>query len=102
MDKTELEKKIIEQYKADEGMMILVFVQWCINNQLDPISLYEKAYPDQKRNPLLTQMMENSVSKEEAGDIADETLLQVLSLFGNDDLAFVVSEEITNRDKDNR
>jgi hypothetical protein len=98
LDKSQLEKKIVEQYKADEGMMILVFVQWCINNDLDPIALYEKAYPDQKGNTLLTQMIENAVSKEEAGDIADETLLQVLSLFGNDDLAFVASEEISKRD----
>jgi hypothetical protein len=99
MEKADLEKKIIEQYKADEGMMILIFVQWCVNNDLDPVALYEKAYPEQKGNALLSQMVENSVPKEESEEIADETLLQVLSLFGNEDLAFTVTEEIANRKK---
>jgi hypothetical protein len=94
MDKKELEQKIIEQYKADEGMMILVFVQWCINNDRNPTTLYEKAYPQQQENQLLKQMIDNAVPKEEGGEIANDTLLQVLSLFGNEDLAFVVSEEI--------
>jgi hypothetical protein len=99
MDKSELEKQIIEQYKADEGMMILVFVQWCVNHNLDAEAVYQKAYPNQAENPLLKQMLENAVSKEEAGDISDDTVLQVLSMFGNDDLAFVVSEEINKRNK---
>jgi hypothetical protein len=34
------------------------------------------------------------VPKDEAGEIGDDTLLGVLALFGNDDLAFVVTEEI--------
>lgn len=37
------------------------------------------------------------VPKEEAGDIADDTLLGVLSLYGNDDLAMVVAEVIEQR-----
>ena len=36
--------------------------------------------------------------QEEAGDVPDEMLLGVLSLFGNDDLAFIVTEEIARRD----
>jgi hypothetical protein len=94
MNQKEIGQKVIEQYQKDEGMMILIFVQWCINNDLDPHELYVKAYPSQGKNPLLEQMIENAVSKEEAGDIPDQTLLDVLSLFGNEDLAIVVSEEI--------
>jgi hypothetical protein len=47
----------------------------------------------------LRQAVELTVPKNEAGDIADETLLGVLSLFGNEDLAFAVTEEIDRRKK---
>ncbi|MCA1321641.1 hypothetical protein LC085_17175 [Bacillus tianshenii] len=94
MDKKEVEKRIIENYQQEENMMILVFAQWCVNHGLDPEALYMKAYPNQGNNPALIQALELTVSKEEAGDISNETLLGVLSLFGNDDLAFVVSEEM--------
>jgi hypothetical protein len=40
--------------------------------------------------------------KEQAGDIDDDTVLQVLSLFGNEELAFVVSEEMDRRQRKNR
>ncbi len=93
----DLEEKIISQYQRDEGMMILVFAQWCVNHDLDPQEIYKKAYPDQGMNPMLDQMIQLSVSKEEAGDIPDQTLLQVLTLFGNEELAFVVSQEIEFR-----
>lgn len=94
MDKKEVEKRIIENYQKEENMMILVFAQWCINHELDPAALYRKAYPNQGKNPALKQALELTVSKDEAGEISNETLLGVLSLFGNDDLAFVVSEEM--------
>lgn len=94
MDKKEVEKRIIENYQKEENMMILVFAQWCINHDLDPEALYMKAYPNQGNNPALLQALELTVSKDEAGEISNETLLGVLSLFGNDDLAFVVSEEM--------
>jgi hypothetical protein len=94
MDKKEVEKRIIENYQKEENMMILVFAQWCINHDLDPAALYTKAYPNQVNNPALLQALELTVSKEEAGEISNETLLGVLSLFGNDDLAFVVSDEM--------
>ena len=97
MSDKELEKQIIESYRRDEQMMILVFAQWCVNRGLDPQLLYEKAYPQQASNPALQQAIELTVPKEEAGDIPDDTVLQVLSLFGNDDLAFVVTEAINGR-----
>ncbi|MGD8189681.1 hypothetical protein ACQCN2_06705 [Brevibacillus ginsengisoli] len=97
MSQKEVEQQIIQQYQRDEGMMILVFAQWCVNYDLDPLELYNRAYPAQPVNQQLKQMLEVTVPKEEAGDIPDETLLSVLSLFGNEDLAFVVTQEIEKR-----
>jgi hypothetical protein len=97
MNSKELEEKIIQHYQGEEKMMILVFAQWCVNHELDPEEVYLRAYPNQSSNPALREAIELTVPKEEAGEIADETLLGVLSLFGNDDLAFVVTEEIQKR-----
>ncbi|MBM7602271.1 hypothetical protein JOC75_000241 [Metabacillus crassostreae] len=96
MNSKDVENKIIENYQKDENMMILIFAQWCVNHSLDPYEIYVKAYPNQQQNPALKQAIDLTVSKEEAGEIPDQTLLNVLSLFGNEDLAFVVSEEISN------
>ncbi|WP_280769231.1 hypothetical protein [Salipaludibacillus daqingensis] len=96
-DKKEMEEYIIKNYQKDEQMMILVFAQWCVNHDLDPEDLYLKAYPDQAGNQSLKQAIELTVSKQEAGDVPNDTLLGVLSLFGNDDLAFVVSEEMAKQ-----
>ncbi len=93
----ELEQQIIQSYQQDEQMMILVFAQWCVNQDLDPKELYSRAYPSQPANPRLQQALEQTVPKEEAGPIPDETLLGVLALYGNEDLAFVVTEEIAKR-----
>ena len=78
-------------------MMILVFAQWCVNHEVDPYELYQRAYPAQGENAALTKALELTVSKEEAGAIPDETLLGVLSLYGNEDLGFAVTEEIAAR-----
>ncbi|WP_138495613.1 hypothetical protein [Paenibacillus pinistramenti] len=99
MDPKENEQRIIDSYRQDEHMMILVFAQWCVNHDLDPAEVYRRAYPDQAGSPVLEQMAGLTVPKEESGEIADETLLGVLSLFGNEDLAFVVTEEIARRPK---
>jgi hypothetical protein len=95
----ELGKQIIESYQKEENMMILVFAQWCVNHDLDPVSVYQKAYPDQGENQALKDGVALTVPKEEAGDVPDETLLGVLSLFGNEDLAFVVTQEIAKRNQ---
>ncbi|MEH7302162.1 hypothetical protein [Neobacillus drentensis] len=97
MNQKEVEEKIIENYRGEEKMMILVFAQWCINHNLNPEELYIRAYPNQAANSVLREALELTVPKEEAGEVPDETLLGVLSLFGNDDLAFVVTEEIKKR-----
>ncbi|TMU87361.1 hypothetical protein FGG79_04335 [Bacillus sp. BHET2] len=97
MNSNEMQEKIIQNYQKDEHMMILVFAQWCVNHDLDPAALYQKAYPYQKENPALLQGIDLTVPKEESEEIPDTTLLGVLSLFGNDDLAHVVTEEISKR-----
>lgn len=97
-EREELEKRIIENYQSDERMMVLVFSQWCINNDLNPHQLYKKAYPHQPANPLLDELEELTVSKKESEEIATETVLQILQLFGNDDLAFVVQEEVAKKE----
>ena len=99
MNQKELEEKIIENYQDQENMMILAFAQWCINHDLVPEEVYLRAYPDQPANQTLREALELTVPKEEAGEVKDQTLLGVLSLFGNDDLAFVVTEEMNKRKK---
>jgi hypothetical protein len=97
MSHKDLEEQIIRNYQRDEQMMILVFAQWCVNHGLDAAELYLRAYPQQAVNHALLQAVDLTVPKEEASDIADETLLGVLSLFGNEELAFIVTEEIRKR-----
>lgn len=99
MDKKEIEQRIIEQYQQDEKVMILVFAQWCVNNELDPVSVYQRAYPSQRVNPSLLEATEQTVPKAEADQIDDQTLLEVLQVFGNDDLAFVVAEISEEKNK---
>lgn len=90
----ETQEKIVQVYRQEEDMMILVYAQWCINNDLDPVELYSRAYPEQQANERLARGLELTVSKEEAGDITNDTLLGVLTMFGNEDLGMVVAEEI--------
>ncbi|MCG3087748.1 hypothetical protein [Sporosarcina cyprini] len=93
MDKETIQKKIIELYQEDEMVMIRLFIQWCRRNELDPHVLYRTAYPTQRDNEILNQLL---ASEETYDDIVveDGTMLDLLQLFGNDDLAFVVAEEI--------
>ncbi|HEX6594152.1 MAG TPA: hypothetical protein VF095_06150 [Bacillota bacterium] len=97
MDHDQQSKHVINNYKQDEKMMILIYAQWCVNNDLDPISLYEKAYPDQPNNEALQESLELTVPKTESDAIADHIVLQSLQLFGNNDLAFVVQQAIDQR-----
>jgi hypothetical protein len=87
------DKRIIEKYQQDEKAMILAFAQWCINHNLDPMKVYQRAYPQQKENKALLEAMELTVPKEEGEVISTEMVLQILQLFGNNDLAFIVQEE---------
>lgn len=93
----EREKTVIANYEQNERMMILVFAQWCVNHDVDALEVYKKAYPHQQANKVLEEMIEETVPKEEADFIATETVLQALQLFGNDDLAFAVQQEVDNQ-----
>lgn len=97
MRNKELEDYIIEKYQHDEKMMILIFAQWCINHDLNPKELYQLAYPSQLNNRALEEVMELTVPKNESEEISDDTVLTVLQIFGNDDLAFIVQQEIEKR-----
>ncbi|MFC4025367.1 hypothetical protein ACFOUV_16390 [Oceanobacillus longus] len=98
MEEKEREKQVIENYQKDERMMILIYSQWCINNELDPVILYEKAYPGQIKNSTMLEVLGLTVPANESEDIPDQTVLNILQLFGNDDLAFIVQEYIEKRD----
>ncbi|AIC94280.1 hypothetical protein [Shouchella lehensis] len=89
-DQSETANHIIKSYQQDEQMMILVFSQWCINNDYDPAALYSEAYPEQGNNHELKQALALTVSKEESSPIATETVINLLQVFGNEDLAYLV------------
>lgn len=89
-----LSKHIIEKYQDDERMMILVYAQWCINNDLDPVVLYKETYPNQQTNEILLEVLDLTVEKSASEQIDPETVLQILQVFGNEDLAFTVQTYI--------
>lgn len=93
MKKNERDNQIIEQYKQDEQMMILAYVKWCMSNNLDPFELYQRAYPEQPPNKLLQEMYDQVNEKNTLDDISSDAIVQLLHIFGNIDLAFVVQEE---------
>src|SRR5690625_4853497 len=94
MNKSERERQVIENYQSDEKVMILIYAQWCRNHDLDAKQLYEETYPEQMKNQELIDALEQTVPKEEADVIDDGDVLQVLQLFGNDDLDFMVQKMI--------
>lgn len=97
MELSKRDEFVIKQYEQDEEMMILIFAQWCVNHDLDPMALYRTAYPTQPKNPALEYAMKNTVPKESAENISTETVQHVLQLFGNDDLAFIIQEEMDKK-----
>ena len=93
MESKSIDDLVIQKYQQDEQLMIRLFVQWCSNNDLNPHVLYGKAYPEQQENETMKNIIEEAKFEEEI-DIDNETMLDVLQLFGNDDLAFIVTDEI--------
>lgn len=89
--------KVISQYQEDENVMIQLFASWCANHQLDAFTVYAQAYPQQEKNLLLEKAVEEM--EKDTLTVETETLLNVLQLFGNEDLAFVVSEEAEKQKK---
>lgn len=92
MQLSEREKYIIERYQQDESMMVLLFAQWCVNNDVNPHELYQKAYPHQPKNDALEEALEQTVSKDESEYISKNIIIMLLQMFGNDDLAFEVAQ----------
>ncbi|TWT24778.1 hypothetical protein [Planomicrobium sp. CPCC 101110] len=92
MDFKNRDEFIIKKYQQDEETMIQLYVQWCLNHGVDPVALYQRAYPGQAQNGALLKATEEA--GQEHMEIGHDTLLEVLQLFGNDDLAFAVTEEI--------
>lgn len=88
-----IDERVIQKYQEDETLMIRLFVQWCTNHKLDAQTLYKTAYPHQQQNKRLKEIVEADDSVDELF-IDNETMLDVLQLFGNEDLAFVVADEI--------
>ncbi|MGG0644607.1 hypothetical protein ABE021_11775 [Sporosarcina gallistercoris] len=93
MEFKNLEDQIIQKYKEDETLMVRLFVQWCANHDLNPQLLYQKAYPEQSANEVLKDVVDSDEGFDEL-QIDNETMLDVLQMFGNEDLAFVVADEI--------
>ncbi|WP_262173609.1 hypothetical protein [Saccharococcus sp. Marseille-Q5394] len=93
MEFRNIDEQIIQKYREDETLMIRLFVQWCANNELDPQLLYKRAYPEQVANTALQEVIEDDDGFDDL-HIDNETMLDVLQLFSNEDLAFVVADEI--------
>ncbi|MCM3757319.1 hypothetical protein M3197_07425 [Sporosarcina aquimarina] len=98
MEFKNIDEQVIQKYKEDETLMVRLFVQWCANYDLDPRILYQRAYPAQPVNGRLEEVIESDDGFDEL-HIDNETLLDVLQMFGNDDLAFVVADEIQRSKK---
>ena len=98
MEFKSIDEQVIAKYQQDEQMMIQLFVQWCINYELNPTELYARAYLEQGENPSLQKVVKE-ISDYDKMEIDNETMLDVLQLFGNFDLAFVLSEEIEKLSK---
>lgn len=92
MTLSEKDKQVIEQYKHDEEMMVLIFAQWCINNDVDPVDIYKRAYPKQQVNKPLLAAVEKTLPKAESEVISTDVVQHVLQLFGNEDLVFAIEE----------
>lgn len=94
---SEESKYVIEQYQEKERLMIIIFTQWCIDHDFDPIDIYAKAYPEQGENAVLLDVLEEPFEREKPSSISIDILFEVLQLYGNEDLAIVIQEELENR-----
>jgi ABC-type nitrate/sulfonate/bicarbonate transport system substrate-binding protein len=98
MEFKSIDEQVIQKYQEDEQLMIQLFVQWCVNHELDANELYARAYPEQQENASLQKVLKEMNDSDHL-EIDNETMMDVLQLFGNFDLAFVLSEEIERLSK---
>lgn len=88
---------VIENYQKDEKMMVLIFAQWCVNNEVDANELYKNAYPEQQNNALLIEAFKEATEEGKTDEVHDITVFSVLEIFGNNDLAFQVQAIVDKR-----
>lgn len=98
MDQKKLQEFIIKKYQDEERTMVHLFIEWCREHKHDPHAVYQLAYPNQSENAIIIELMEE-LSEQEPLHIPNHTLLEVLQLFGNDELAFVIAELIEKLEK---
>lgn len=98
MDQKQLQEFIIKKYQDEERTMVHLFIEWCRENEHDPHAVYQLAYPEQVENPMIKELIEE-IGEQEPLHIPNHTLLEVLQMFGNDELAFVITELIEKSEK---
>lgn len=86
----DISKKVIEQYQADEKVMIQLFIHWCNNKQLNPLTIYRKAFPHYSDTTVLEDNIKEIVGDEPV-QVSTETLLHILEVFEQHELAYVIS-----------
>src|SRR5699024_3430505 len=92
-----VDERVIENYRKDEQMMILIFAQRCVNNEGDANELYKRAYPEQASNQLVANIFKQTLEDENSDKVDDTTVMSVLEIFCNSDLAFEVQGVIDKR-----
>lgn len=99
MNHSERDQYIIERYQAGEAEMILLFVEWYHNYDLNSLEIYREAYPNQEFPEKLIEMNQELIESKEAVQIEKSLLLEVLQLYGNDNLAYVVTNYADKKDQ---
>lgn len=92
-----MDEQVIENYQKDERMMVLIFAQWCVNNEVDAKELYKRAYPEQPNNALLNEAFKEATEAGKTDQVDDVTIFSVLEIFGNSDLAFEIQAVVDKR-----
>lgn len=93
MKEQSIQDFIIQKYQDEERTMVHLFIEWCRNHDYDPHKIYHRAYPEQAKNPILTEILQE-LDDQKPIHIPNRTLLEILQMFGNDELAFVITDLI--------
>ncbi len=93
MNPKQLQEFIIQKYQDEERTMVHFFIEWCREHQHNSHEVYQLAYPNQPENPIISELSAE-LNEQAPLHIPTDTLLEVLQVFGNDELAFVISELI--------
>src|SRR5690625_6855763 len=85
-----VDERVIENYQKDKQMMILIFAQWCVKNEVDANALYKRAYPEQASNQLLANIFKETLEAGKSDQVDDTTVFSVLGRIGIHDVEFEV------------